>query len=344
MSKKVGIARAHTNIALIKYWGKRDRDLFLPMNSSLSLTLEAFYTDTKVIFDDSLIADVFYLNKEIQSEKEIEKISQFLDLFREYTGEKRFACVESLNFVPTAAGLASSASAFAALALATSTALGLEMSREQLSTFARRGSGSSTRSLFGGFVEWDMGTNSADSIARPIDAATWDIGMIILAVDTGKKKIASRAGMEHTVQTSPFYPMWVETAAQDLQDIKLAIAQHDFERVGQIAEHNGMKMHATTLSANPPFTYWTADTIRAQEAVRQVREDLGAPAYMTMDAGPNVKVLCRASDMERLVVALKEHLPAEQVLTSLSGPGAYTLSEADWQGSQAAFSRGVDHA
>ncbi|MGT2716394.1 diphosphomevalonate decarboxylase [Streptococcus respiraculi] len=343
MTKKVGIARAHTNIALIKYWGKRDKDLFLPMNSSLSLTLDAFYTDTKVIFDDSLPADVFYLNKKKQSEKEHQKISQFLNLFRDYTGERRFARVESLNFVPTAAGLASSASAFAALSLATSTALGLELSREELSTFARRGSGSSTRSLFGGFVEWDMGTSAADSMAHPIDDATWDIGMIILAVDTGKKKIASRVGMDHTVQTSPFYSMWVETAAQDLQDIKAAIARRDFERLGQITEHNGMKMHATTLSANPPFTYWTADTMKAQEAVRQVREDLGVPAYMTMDAGPNVKVLCRASDMERLVTALTDHLPTEQVLTSLPGAGAYALSEADWQESQAVFLRKEHH-
>lgn len=343
MTKKVGIARAHTNIALVKYWGKRDKDLFLPMNSSLSLTLDAFYTDTKVSFDDTLSADVFYLNKEKQSEKEGQKISQFLNLFREYTGETRFAYIESLNFVPTAAGLASSASAFAALALATSTALGLDLSREELSTFARRGSGSSTRSLFGGFVEWDMGTSSADSMAHPIDDAAWDIGMIILAVDTGKKKIASRVGMEHTVQTSPFYPVWVTTAAQDLEDIKAAIAQQDFERLGQITEHNGMKMHATTLSANPPFTYWTADTMKAQEAVRKVREELEVPAYMTMDAGPNVKVLCRASDMARLVVALKDYLPAEQVLTSLPGLGAYTLSEADWQESQIAFSRGMKH-
>ncbi|MGT2800402.1 diphosphomevalonate decarboxylase [Streptococcus marmotae] len=343
MSKKVGIARAHTNIALIKYWGKRDKDLFLPMNSSLSLTLDAFYTDTKVIFDDSLTADAFFLNGQKQSEKEIKKISHFLNLFREYISEGKFARVESLNFVPTAAGLASSASAFAALALATATALDLKLSREELSTFARRGSGSSTRSLFGGFVEWDMGTGSEDSMAHPIDDADWDIGMIVLAVDTGKKKIASREGMEHTVQTSSFYPMWVETAARDLQDIKAAIAQRDFERVGQLTEHNGMKMHATTLSANPPFTYWTADSLKAQEAVRQVRADLQIPAYMTMDAGPNVKVLCRASDMDCLVAALKEYLPAEQILTSLPGRGAYVLSEADWQKSERSFSRGVEH-
>lgn len=337
MSQKIGIARAHTNIALIKYWGKRDKQLFLPMNSSLSLTLDAFYTDTKVIFDSDLTADEFYLNGILQDSKEILKISRFLDLFCEYIGERTFARVESLNFVPTAAGLASSASAFAALTLATATALGLNLSREELSTLARRGSGSSTRSLFGGFVEWDMGTGSADSMAHPIDDADWDIGMIVLAVNTGQKKIASREGMDHTVATSPFYQAWVNTAKEDLQAIKQAIADRDFEQVGQITEHNGMKMHATTLSANPPFTYWSADSLLAQEAVRQVREESGLSAYMTMDAGPNVKVLCRASQMAELVDGLSQYLPKEKIITSLPGPAAYVLTEEDWQGSQQAF-------
>ncbi|HFI0746128.1 MULTISPECIES: diphosphomevalonate decarboxylase [Streptococcus] len=337
MSQKIGIARAHTNIALIKYWGKRDKQLFLPMNSSLSLTLDAFYTDTKVIFDSDLTADEFYLNGILQDSKEILKISRFLDLFCEYIGERTFARVESLNFVPTAAGLASSASAFAALTLATATALGLNLSREELSTLARRGSGSSTRSLFGGFVEWDMGTGSADSMAHPIDDADWDIGMIVLAVNTGQKKIASREGMDHTVATSPFYQAWMDTAKEDLQAIKQAIADRDFEQVGQITEHNGMKMHATTLSANPPFTYWSADSLLAQEAVRQVREESGLSAYMTMDAGPNVKVLCRASQMAELVDGLSQYLPKEKIITSLPGPAAYVLTDEDWQGSQQAF-------
>ncbi|HEM2826464.1 diphosphomevalonate decarboxylase [Streptococcus suis] len=339
MTKQTGIARAHTNIALIKYWGKRDKELFLPMNSSLSLTLDAFYTDTKVVFDPELTADEFYLNGILQKEKEILKISRFLDLFCEYIGERAFARVESLNFVPTAAGLASSASAFAALALATATALELDLSPATLSTLARRGSGSSTRSLFGGFVEWDMGTGSEDSMARPIDDADWDIGMVVLAVNTGPKKIASREGMDHTVATSSFYTAWVETAKQDLVDIKAAIASRDFEKLGQITEHNGMKMHATTLSANPPFTYWSADSLVAQEAVRQVREATGLSAYMTMDAGPNVKVLCRASQMDELVAELAKVFPREKIITSKPGPATYVLSEDEWQTSQAAFEK-----
>ncbi|HFI0099977.1 TPA: diphosphomevalonate decarboxylase [Streptococcus suis] len=341
MTKQTGIARAHTNIALIKYWGKRDKELFLPMNSSLSLTLDAFYTDTKVVFDPELTADEFYLNGILQKEKEILKISRFLDLFCEYIGERAFARVESLNFVPTAAGLASSASAFAALALATATALDLDLSPATLSTLARRGSGSSTRSLFGGFVEWDMGTGSEDSMAHPIDDADWDIAMVVLAVHTGPKKIASREGMDHTVATSPFYTAWVENAKQDLVDIKAAIASRDFEKLGQITEHNGMKMHATTLSANPPFTYWSADSLVAQEAVRQVREASGLSAYMTMDAGPNVKVLCRASQMDELVAELAKVFPREKIITCKPGPAAYVLSEDEWQASQVAFEKGL---
>lgn len=337
MTQAVGIARAHTNIALIKYWGKRDRELFLPMNSSLSLTLDAFYTDTKVVFDEKLTKDRFYLNGELQSEKEIEKISRFLDLFCEYIGDRYFARVESLNFVPTAAGLASSASAFAALAFAAAEALGLSLSREELSTIARRGSGSSTRSLFGGFVEWDMGTNSKDSMAHPIDDADWDIAMLILVIDAQRKKIASRQGMEHTVQTSPFYSAWVESAKEDLADMKRAIAAKDFETVGRITEHNGMKMHATTLSANPPFTYWTAESLTAQEAVRRVREQLHISAYMTMDAGPNVKVLCRASEIDRLVDALSAYFPREKMIVSLPGAAAHSLTEVQWQASQKRF-------
>lgn len=333
----LGRARAHTNIALIKYWGKRDKELFLPMNSSLSLTLEAFYTDTEVVFDADLLEDVFVLNGQVQESSEVSKISAFLDLFRKEFGEKRFARVTSYNFVPTAAGLASSASAFAALALAVDGALDLNLDRQVLSTYARRGSGSSTRSLFGGFVEWQMGTGSEDSYALEVDEATWDIGMLVLAINTQKKSVSSRVGMDHTVATSPFYDTWVSSAKTDLKAIKEAIADRDFESLGQITEHNGMKMHATTLSANPPFTYFEPESIRVQNLVRQVRDETGIPAYMTMDAGPNVKVLCRASQMNQLVEALSQDFPQEKIISSLPGPAAYALTEDQWQESLARF-------
>lgn len=341
MKQREGIARAHTNIALIKYWGKRDEALFLPMNSSLSLTLDAFYTDTRVVFDEALTADRFVLNQRVQGEVETAKISKFLNLFRQDMADPCFAKVESLNFVPTAAGLASSASAFAALASAANIASGLMMGRRTLSTYARQGSGSATRSIYGGFVEWEMGHSSASSQAVPVDAADWDLAMVVIAVSKAEKAVSSREGMALTVATSPFYPVWVETAAQDLADIKVAIADQDFDAVGRIAEHNGMKMHATTLAANPPFTYFSPDSLRAQVAVREIRVNQGLSGYLTMDAGPNVKVLVRASQLPDWMAALGQYFSADQLIASLPGPGAYSLSRADWSASQAKFLEGL---
>lgn len=337
MTERVGRARAHTNIALIKYWGKRDKELFLPMNSSLSLTLEAFYTDTQIVFDQSLTEDVFYLNGQRQESVETAKVSRFLDLFRSERSDVGYARLESYNFVPTAAGLASSASAYAALAMAVNQALRLDWGRELLSTYARRGSGSSTRSLFGGFVEWRKGTNSEDSVACPVDDADWDIGMLVLVINAEKKAIASRIGMEHTVATSPFYQAWVTSAQTDLDAMILAIKDRDFPKLGEITEHNGMKMHATTLSANPPFTYWNAETVRLQEVVRQVRESTGLSAYMTMDAGPNLKLLCKLSEMPQLIEALAQHFPRERIIASRPGPAAYCLDTATWEASKEDF-------
>lgn len=332
----LGIARAHTNIALIKYWGKKDKSLFLPMNSSLSLTLDAFYTDTKVTFDETLTQDSFTLNN---IEQDPAAISNFLDLFRPLMPKPMHAKVESLNFVPTAAGLASSASAFAALAGAVNQASGLNMDLQTLSTFARRGSGSATRSLYGGFVEWQKGTSNEDSVAVQIDDASWNIGMVIIVVNGKKKSISSRAGMEHTVQTSPFYNSWVESAAIDLENIKRAIHNKDFTTLGEITEFNGMKMHGTMLASNPPFCYFEPESIVAQQQVRVLRDN-GIPAYMTMDAGPNVKILCRESDMATIKKQLETTFPPHQIILSRVGKGLQLLTENDWENSVQQFKAG----
>lgn len=327
MPKKAYV-RAHTNIALIKYWGKRDETYFLPMNSSLSLTLDKLYTDTMVVFDASLPSDLFYLNGEKQGDKETQKISNFLDLFREEKGTTMRARVESINHVPTAAGLASSASAFAALAGATNLALGLELDLQRLSTFARRGSGSATRSIYGGFVEWDMGTCSDDSFAVAVDDAGWDIGMVIVAVNQQAKEVSSRIGMKRTVETSPFYPAWVAAAKKDILDIKTAIAAKDFIRLGEITEANGMKMHGTMLGAEPPLSYWEPDSIVAIKTVQALRKQ-GIPCYVTMDAGPNVKVLCRLSQAEEIKAALAEHFTEDKLIITKPGKGIRELTAAE---------------
>lgn len=318
-------AKAHTNIALIKYWGKKDQKLFLPMNSSLSLTLDAFYTETEVLLDDSLEYDQFILNNETQSTKETQKIANFLNLFREETGIYTPAKVISQNFVPTAAGLASSASAFAALGAAMNEASGMKTDLTTLSTFVRHGSGSATRSVFGGFVEWQMGSSNEDSYAIQVDDASWDIAMVTVAVNTNKKTISSRVGMQLTVETSPFYKSWVETAATDLLEIKKAITKKDFQMLGEITESNGMKMHGTMLGARPPFTYMEPTTIDVLAAVRQLRTQ-GLECYYTMDAGPNVKVLCRLSDSEKIKNKLQEQFPNNPVIISKAGNGIELLS------------------
>ena len=310
--------RAYTNIALIKYWGKRDEKLFLPMNSSLSLTLDSFYTETSVSFDDNAAADVFYLNDALQDSPATNKVSRFLDLFREEAGIKLPAIVKSTNFVPTAAGLASSASGMAALAGAANLASGLNLDKTTLSTFARRGSGSATRSMFGGFVEWQMGTTNEDSHAVKIDDASWDIGMVTIIVNDKQKAVSSRVGMKNTVATSPFYAGWLESTAVDLENIKAAILKKDFEQVGEITESNGMKMHGTMLGANPPLSYWEPDSVRAMQAVRDLRQS-GIPCYFTMDAGPNVKVLCRLSNSQKIKTYLSNIFDPAQLI--ISGPG-----------------------
>lgn len=329
--KNVGRCRAHTNIALIKYWGKRNDSLFLPMNSSLSLTLDAFYTDTEVILDSELTSDAFYLDGVEQDEKETQKITNFLNLFRKSANIKTKACVKSYNHVPTAAGLASSASAFSALAGAMNQATGLNLDLKTLSTYARQGSGSATRSIYGGFVEWFMGDDdlSESSYAIPVDDASWDIAMIVLAVNKNKKKLSSRVGMKQTIETSPFYSSWVETATEDISKMKQAIKERDFIKLGEITESNGMKMHATMLGAFPPISYWEPDSVKVIQCVKTIREQ-GLPCYVTMDAGPNVKVLCKQSDMAKIEALLLKEFDADRIIPTTVGEGIKLLNESEW--------------
>ena len=312
--------RAYTNIALIKYWGKRHNELFLPMTSSLSLTLDKFYTDTKLSWNNDSAEDTFTLNGHIQDKDAINKVSRFIHMFRDLSGIQRAVHVESINHVPTAAGLASSASAFAALASAANDLFQTNLSNQELSTYARRGSGSATRSLFGGFALWHKGegNDSDSSYAEMIDPADWDIGMLVVMINKNQKKISSRVGMEHTIQTSPFYKLWPETVAEDLDAIIPAIKSQNFKTIGEIAEHNAMKMHATIIAADPSMTYWEPESITAMNIVRELRQ-AGIDCYFTMDAGPNIKVICRLSQAEQIKEAFKADFSDDRLV--ITGPG-----------------------
>lgn len=324
MTQLVGTCRAHANIALIKYWGKEDEELFIPMNSSLSLTLAALYTDTRVSFDSALTEDHFYLDGVKQGAEEVLKLTQFLDLFRQKAGSTAKACVESYNHVPTAAGLASSASAYAALAGACRDALALDLSDSELSTFARRGSGSATRSIFGGFVKWEKGQDHSSSRAYPLPVPASNYSMVIALVNAGKKAMSSRAGMAHTRKTSPYYTLWPRTAEKQCQDLERALAAEDFMRVGEIMESNAMRMHATMLASDPVLSYFQPGTMEVIQAVQKMRA-AGISAYYTMDAGPNVKILCQKKDQGKVVSSLKDFLAPERIIPTEAGPGIHSL-------------------
>lgn len=321
-----GSARAYTNIALIKYWGKKNEELILPMNNSLSLTLDAFYTETSVTFDPSATSDRFILDEEEQDLKATRKISHFLDLVRTGSEKKWYATVESRNFVPTAAGLASSASGLAALAAASNEALHLNLDDTDLSRLARRGSGSACRSIFPGFVEWEQGTNDETSFAQQIPSDNWEqeLAMLFVLINDQQKDVSSRDGMRRTVATSSFYPGWLASVPTDLAQAKSAILEKDFTALGEVTEANGLKMHATTLGAAPPFTYWSPDSLKAMNLVRHLRTQ-GLECYFTMDAGPNVKVLCQRKNERAIKQAFGEEFAEDRLILAHAGFGTTVL-------------------
>ncbi len=322
-------ARAHTNIALIKYWGKRDEKLFLPMNSSVSITLDQFYTTTSVQFCSCLSEDKFTLDGQEGSKSETEKITAFLDLIREMNGIKTRAVVDSVNNVPTAAGFASSASGFAALAAAATKALGMNADEKLLSQIARQGSGSACRSIYGGYVEWEKGEkeDGTDSYAKQlIKEDEWDLTVLSVLLEAAPKKVLSREGMKRTVDTSVFYAGWLDTIEDDLKVAKQAIELRDFEMLGNVLEKNALKMHATTLGANPPFMYWQSATFDVMQKVEELRAT-GIEVYFTIDAGPNVKVLCQPKDEKVVQQALNNISTVQDVYLCHPGPGITYLPQ-----------------
>ncbi|UBV34342.1 diphosphomevalonate decarboxylase [Staphylococcus xylosus] len=312
-----GKASAHTNIALIKYWGKADETYIIPMNNSLSVTLDRFYTETKVTFDESYTKDTLILNGQVVEENEAVKISKFMDIVRELGGTSAHAYIESENYVPTAAGLASSASAYAALAAACDKALNLGLTGKALSRLARRGSGSASRSIYGGFVEWEKGHDDETSYSFPVEADNWenDLAMIFVVINNKSKKVSSRAGMSLTRDTSRFYQYWLDHVDEDITAVKHAINQKDFKQLGEVIEANGLRMHATNLGSQPPFTYMVDDSYLVMDIVHQCRE-AGYPCYFTMDAGPNVKILVEKKNQQAVMDALYKSFDEAQIIAS----------------------------
>lgn len=320
-------ATACSNIALCKYWGKRDDAdpaLNLPAVGSLSMTLDALRTETEISASGT---DAFELDGQPESGAVAKKVFAHLDrVWAAASSERtRPPCrVVSHNHFPTAAGLASSASGFAALTLAAAAAFDLQAPKETLSALARMGSGSAARSIWGGFVRLDRGhaPDGHDCIARPLQLAKpWPLRLLVVQTTTGKKSIGSTDGMERSRRTSPYYAPWVATSDADLDAAEAAIVACDLEELGRITEHSCFKMHACMIATDPALLYWNGTTVEVIHAVRALRAE-GLEGFVTIDAGPHVKVLCSADDADALKARLSAIPGVVGVITAAPGPDA----------------------
>jgi diphosphomevalonate decarboxylase len=320
-------AIAHPNIALIKYWGDLVPELHIPANGSISMNLEELCTQTRVRFDPTLEMDEFLLNGWAVSGEPLERVHRFMDKVRQLANLAVFARIESHNNFLTAGGIASSASGFAALSLAASSAAGLQLDTIELSRLARTGSGSACRSVPGGFVEWHAGTNDLDSYAVSIaPPGHWDLVDCIALVSQAEKPTSSSYG--HTLaNTSPLQHDRVVDAPRRLSLCREAILERDFDELASIVELDSNLMHAVMMTSSPPLIYWQPATLTILHAVQSWRQS-GLPACSTIDAGPNVHVICQATYSGDIAERLKQLSGVAQVLTAHPG-GPAQLEDAD---------------
>ncbi len=338
------VAEANTNIALIKYWGKNDDALNLPAVPSLSLTLDGLTTRTAVRFDADLQVDVLELNGAVQAGEPLIKVSRQLDRVAKTLGlpSRPRAHVSSHNNFPTAAGLASSASGFAALSVAAAAAAAAlpspshgpgpqkewrldEKWRERLAILARQGSGSAARSLYGGLVVLGTGTPFQVDSARAtplLEAHEWsELRLVIGVASEGAKDTGSSDGMRHTAATSPYFAPFVAAAPADLHAAIAAAHARDLERLGLCAERSALRMHASALAADPGVVYLRGATVEGLHVLRGLRRR-GIAAYFTCDAGPHPKALTTAADADAVAAALSAVPGVLRTIVARPGAGA----------------------
>lgn len=321
-SPHFAVAKARANIALAKYWGKLDTELNLPAVPSISITLDPLITETSVEFREDLPQDEFLLNGEPSLKAELGRTTQLLDRVRAQSGVALRARVASKNHFPTASGLASSASGFAALAAAARAAAGLPYDAAQVSALARRSSASAARSVFGGYVELPAGVKGDDSLAAHVifEPSHMPLAIVVAVTAEGRKAVGSTDGMTHTRLTSPYYEAWVESAPKLAEEVRSGFVERDLGRIGRAMEQSTLAMHACGLAAAPGLAYWQPATLAAFLKVRELR-DTGIEVYATMDAGPHVKALCAAADTERVAKALQSVPGVLRTLLASPGPG-----------------------
>jgi len=318
MSARIATACANANIAFIKYWGNCDADARIPANGSISMNLDGLVTRTTVTFDHSLQVDDLILNDQATTGPTLTRVVDFLDIVRKMAGIQLRAHVESENNFPMGAGIASSASAFAALSLAASRAAGLDLNERQLSQLARTGSGSACRSVPAGFVEWKVDACDIDSAAESIAPPEhWDLVDCIAVISQAHKPTGSTEG-HSLAYTSPLQAARVGDAPERLDICRRAILQRDFEVLADIVELDSNLMHAVMMTTRPPILYWQPATLSVIQAVTAWRKN-GLTACYTIDAGPNVHVLCPAASASEIAGLLSQIPGVQQVYQAHPG-------------------------
>lgn len=317
-------ARAHPNIAFIKYWGNRDERLRLPSNPSVSMNLEGLHTQTTVTWNEDLAQDQLILNDQVQTGAPLQRVSSHLDVIRQRAGISSHAAVESSNNFPMGAGIASSASSFAALTVAAVGAAGLQMSERELSTLARCGSGSASRSVPSGFVEWHTGESHEESFAEtivPFDY--WDLVDVIAVVSNQHKTVGSTEGHQ-SANTSDLQAARVAGARERVEICKDAILRRDFSTFAEVVERDSNLMHSVMMTSRPPLFYWLPASLAVMNDVRHWRDE-GLQVCYTLDAGPNVHCICVRNDAETVSQRLKEVSGVTDIKMAGAGKGASLL-------------------
>lgn len=317
---RIATARAGSNIAFIKYWGVADPNLNLPLNNSISMTLADLYTTTTVEWLHPRLqgSDEAFIDGRRLVGKEAERVFRHLDRIRGLNGSIDRARVVSRNNFPAGSGIASSASGFAALSVAACAAAGISLERDRMSAVARRGSGSAARSIYGGYVEWERGSDDRTSTAHQLYPADhWSLLDIVAIVDAGEKAVGSEQG-HRLALSSPFNAARLGTVPAALSEVRAAIATRDLQRMGPIIEQDALAMHAVMMTSSPSLMYWQGGTVDLINAVRKWRSE-GIMAYFTIDAGPNVHIICEDKERVTILERLRAMANIQQII--VSGPG-----------------------
>ena len=324
MADRKATAIASSNIAFIKYWGNRDAQLRLPMNDSLSMNLDALFTQATVQFDEGLGDDQIIIDEVEALDAARERVVKQLDRVRGLAHMSSKARVVSRGNFPQSTGLASSASGFAALTLAAMSSAGLEMDERALSVLARQGSGSACRSIPGGFVEWIASSASATSYAHSIAPPEhWDLRDVVAISTREAKRVGSTGGHQAAV-TSPYFSERLSRLPARFHRTKRAVLARDLVALGPEIETEAIELHFMAMTSRPPIFYWSPAMVQVIESARAWREG-GLPVYFSLDAGPNVHLICETKDAETVAANLREIPQVQQVIVSGVGGPAHLL-------------------